>query len=231
MTDWLQQILSRALGSEAEIRPRPLARFEDGVTGEWAEPQPAQADAQSPPLTQSAEANRSHQARFEPVTPPLSAQPTSSFFAEPSPLPERSDSLARLSDPIIEPRREITELFTSSREEKVIHTTKVVERLLAEHDDEQLPAPTMPSVRSNAEPAKPALLQPAPIAASDPLVERKESASSTTPTVRISIGRIEISVAPAPSAAARPLPRPAPSPLKPARSLDDYLRRRNGGER
>lgn len=230
MTDWLEQVLSRAFGSEAEIRPRPLSRFEDGSAGEWSVTEPTQAEVQPSPLTQSAEGSSSRQDRFEPVESPMSSLLPESFFAEPFLLPERNDSLAKTSQPMIETRREIIELSSSSREEKVIHTTKVVERLFAENDDEQLRAPTMPPVRPNAEPVRPALLQPAPIAAPDPLVERKESASSIAPTVRVSIGRIEISVAQPPSVAPRSAPRPAPTPIKPARSLDDYLRRRNGGE-
>lgn len=231
MTDWLEQILSRALAPEAEIRPRPLARFEDGSTGEWTVTEPAQAETQTPSLTQSAEETPMHQARFEPSIPPISLQPTRSFFAEPSLLPERRDSLAKPSQQMSGPHREIIELSTSSREEKVIHTTTVVEQLLAETDDEQLRTPPIQPVRPKAEPARTALLQPAPIASPDPLVERKEPASSNAPTVRVSIGRIEISVASSPSVAPRPAPRPAPTSPKPARSLDDYLRRRNGGER
>ncbi len=231
MTDWLEQVLSRAFGSEAEIRPRPLSRFEDGGAGEWSVTEPTQAEVQPSPLTQLAEGSSSHQDRFEPVESPISPQLPESFFAEPLLLPERNDSFVKASQPKIEPRREIIELYSSSREEKVIHTTKVVERLSAENDDEPLRAPAGQSVRALEEPAKPFLLQPAPAVLPEPLFERKEPLSSTGPTVRVSIGRIEISVAPTPSVAPRPAPRPASTPLRPSRSLDDYLRRRNGGER
>lgn len=231
MNDWLGQILSRAFGSEPEIRPRPLARFEDGGSGEWAVAEPAQSEVQLPSVTQSGQGNSSRQAGFDPVKWPTSPQPAKSFFNEAPALAERSDLLAEPSQPMIEPRKEIIELSSSSREEKIIHTTKIVERLSAENDDEQLRVQTMPPVRPKAESAKPALLQSAPVASPDPLVERKEPVSSTTPTVRISIGRIEISVASTTSVAPRPAPQSAPTSIKPARSLDDYLRRRNGGER
>ncbi len=231
MTDWLEQILSRAAGTEAEIRPRPLARFENSAGEELVVNEPAQAELQSSPAAQPAEAKSQRQTGFASVNQPSAFPPPLRLADEAAPLPERHDSPARQTQQAIEPRRADAKLPASSREEKLIHTTKVIERLWLEDSDEKS-SPTGVAQPATEKP-EPGFLQPMPIAPPEPPFERKEIVlmPSTAPTVRVNIGRIEISVAAPPAVAPRPAPRAVPASAKPARSLDDYLRRRNGGER
>jgi hypothetical protein len=63
-----------------------------------------------------------------------------------------------------------------------------------------------------------------------PFAARESAEATPTNVVRVTIGRIEVTVPP-PRPRAAATPRTASAPLKPARSLDDYLRRRDGGGR
>jgi hypothetical protein len=77
------------------------------------------------------------------------------------------------------------------------------------------PAPQLPSPQTARDSGAPAPLWPAP---------RDASAS----TVKVTIGRIEVGAAEPPQPTP---PREPPQPRRPALSLDDYLKRRNGGSR
>jgi hypothetical protein len=60
--------------------------------------------------------------------------------------------------------------------------------------------------------------------AAENIPARREEAHSTTPTIRVTIGRIDVRAVTPP-----PLPALETAPLAPGMSLDDYLRRQTGG--
>ena len=72
-----------------------------------------------------------------------------------------------------------------------------------------------------------ARIQPAPAPADPHAAGRPEPSSRDTPTVRITIGQIEVRAVSAPTQMSAQ--RPAAPRASPLRSLDSYLRDRNGG--
>jgi hypothetical protein len=229
MNEFLTRLLARNLGSKealpGAVQPRPVARFEtaDGMAGievpPLAEPQPDESFymALATPETKSS-------------VPPQPRPGVDPIREEKSVRPAkigRGDEAARLAD-ILQTQREMHSTPPDAAHDDKMST---VEPKRLDADAFQRPAPMIVRVES-VEHLASVLPVPPPDIPTRP-TEATRVTQASPPEVRITIGRIEVNVPPSsPALPARPSPaRRSPAPIRPVRSLDDYLRRRNEGKR
>jgi hypothetical protein len=240
MNELLTRLLTRNLGGEqpppGAIQPRPLVRFEtvDGVAGtrvpSLTEPEPNEPVHTAPANPEAKLPSAPHLAPDAvPIHDQLPARRQAAVREEMSIRPaetEPGEEAARFADILqIQSQRE-----PHSTPPDAAHDDRlIVEPERPDTGAFQRPAPVIVRVES-VERLAPGL----PVSPSDIPTRQTETTRMTQalrPEVRVTIGRIEVNVPP-PSPPARPSPaRRPPAPIRPVRSLDDYLRRRNEGKR
>jgi hypothetical protein len=108
----------------------------------------------------------------------------------------------------------------------------VAEPVVAPQDTPSPPITASSLIRSKQPlPPTPVVAQPQITSSSEPpapVSVEHVSAPDASPTIRVSIGRVEVRAIMPP---APPAPRTRPERRGPALSLDEYLKRRNGGQR
>ncbi len=249
MSDFLTNLLNRSLGASAALRPRLPGRFEaqgspaNAVPGEPLAPPANAAPVSRAPATEAPNAHTSephHTAAPEHVqkllVPPDPTRPREAAASKAPPAPEGPRAHAQptpeivarvermLEQPGAEPRprdKAPAQLAQEGGERETVtappdapgESRAVQPAREAVAPAPPIPTPIAPQVRVAQPPAEPRLAEAAP--------------ASAAPRISVTIGRIDVrAVAPPLPAARSRLARPAP-----ALSLDDYLKRREGGNR
>ncbi|MCB0165242.1 MAG: hypothetical protein KDI79_13510 [Anaerolineae bacterium] len=241
MSDFVDRLLARnrvgdgsnstPVGPLQPIRPRPVSRFEPAGDASWTGKAGVLDEAGSalPSLslpTSAADSSPIAPAaslRLFPGDPTYPAQATLSS-AEPivprSILADRNapfsaaPTRARTGDEAGEP------IFPSNPPTLSVESERQPEAN-PERPGEAGPTPVMVRLET----VTPVIALP-PEQPASPAIVANRPAEASTPLVRVTIGRIEV-IAPAPAPLPPPVPRHKPSPVRPVRTLDDYLRRRN----
>lgn len=260
MSDYLSSLTTRSFAPLGEVRPRLPARFEgvslpdESLPLDLLEqdefvtrPPAARAAPMPPPPLMHIEpspiestarpiAMPSRQGEIQPRAEPPSERPQGSEPIRPvtvSPLvePSHAEPIQEISD--VQPAVPRTVQPTLPRPEVPLRREPIesIRPVLAE----PMPAyhePEKHSAEPSAQRSSPTMISPRPMVQAEPAsgmsipLPVKPSAQETV--VRVSIGRIEVRVKTPPVKAA---PRTvAPAPLRPAVSLSDYLKRRDGGK-
>lgn len=222
MSDFLDMLLARNYASlPSDLRPRPLARYELPEPIEQTSEAPTSTSVPVQPATQSAAPMPAHQQipAVQSVSPIQELITTRELLTirdvqhdqpdTPSPTHDRLVQTAVVPAPaqhqFVKPSAPQPAPEVGAPE----HTSAVV---VEEHVMRPMPVQPLLPLPPRAAPALP--VQPA---------------RTSQPRVEVRIGRIELH-APAQPAAPTPAstPRTAPPVVRPVRSLDDYLRGRNG---
>lgn len=242
MSDFFEYILARTFGAPSEIRPRPTARFEKPERIDAATEEPSPAESATPmaaalpqkgdnthlfrgAIAEKPAARPSPPSAHHPEPPLQPASPVRPLEAKPRSGAELTGTAAPFSSQIIEshPQPEAAQPKLPWHAPPSPHARAAAgEGPVIQRQDH----PVAEHISKAITPAVAPLL-PAEWNRPSGLPEAKHAAPAGT-IVHVTIGRVEVRVlAPAPPRPAAP--RGAIS--RPARSLDDYLRRRNGGER
>lgn len=254
MSDFLRQLIQRALAPSAALQPRLASRFEPGFARSRFTEERIETIAASPraraPESPAASATPAPVPRAEgspsvaralslapamsvappPVTPPLPAPPVVTPSHPPFPgAPDRPREAA----PPVSPSPPVTTRPEWLSLPTVPAGTLLVERFTETVREARLaPGASIPPAEVVRSPAVSALLMPPAlhppsIAPGPPSVVPVGEAAETTSAaeiIRVNIGRIDIRAVHAPPAA--PVRAPAPAP-RPVLSLETYLSRRN----
>lgn len=221
MSDFLDLVLARSYDAiTGAVRPRPVARFElpDHVPPATETPTDAALAALAPAAAPAA-------------TPPAAPAPP----APPLVARERitTRELQTIRETTIRPAIATTEPpappAPAERRQALGITIKPSNSPKPERGEPVTPAEAQARATAPAPPAapQPIALPIAPLMP-QPQAEPTPAARPIAPVVQVRIGRVELhGPAPAASPPRPPAPRSAPAPVRPVRSLDDYLRRRN----
>lgn len=220
MSDFLDLVLARSYGATSgAVRPRPVAHFE--------QPDSIPPDHETPPAG-------------VPPGPALAMAPAVTPSAAPAPPAPRmvthelstTRDLLTIRETTIRPAPLSVEPPTAPIEPN--QTPSVVVQQITRPSAAPRGDPVAPVEAHvlSAAPARPATPQPvAPLVAPlrpQPQAEPPLAVRPTMPVVHVRIGRVELhGPQPAASPPRPPTPRSVPAPVRPVRSLDDYLRRRN----
>jgi hypothetical protein len=242
MSDFFEQILARSFGVTAEVRPRLPSRFEAADGGKFGAQEPALADveaqagddARQKPRSSTGPTNTEPEEKAERPSPPRAVRPRPVVVPVPPETrtglrPQPTDDSATASAPIPPRPRTDEDGRTSGDQPEVFERER---RRPGPKDASATGGPPDSPVTDIARPTEAPRIIPRPALnkpVATPPIARDGENKAPANTVMVTIGRIKVSVAPAP-------PRPASvrranAPPKPARSLDDYLRRRDGGQR
>lgn len=257
MSDFFERIISRSFADAAAVRPRLPARFEAqgrDLPGVQALPNAFETEKESarPATTASTRGRTDHPAerrdeeeeprerprRDEPArapslrTFPMTARPRpAEEVAAPPVSPRKDGPLASLNDSApttLQPRAQEGEREQASPRAKPPQRAQAPAAAEAARSQGQAKHDASTDASRAAPPAiVPRLTPQAPELRAVAAYEAMEAAPANV--VQVSIGRIEVTV---PAQPPRTPPRRAPpAPLRPAHSLDDYLRRREGSGR
>jgi hypothetical protein len=242
MTDFLEQLLARSYEPSAAIRPRPRARFEAPEYTNLTAIEHGgleKLSSSSPPIARPGEREgpliqQAFERQPSPSRPEMerhSDEPRAALPAKPTiSLGERRPLIDRVVNDNQTAYHQ-THAESKSMEDSSDRETKPIGAMIntpRQTPDEQSSDRKSPIVIQNIT-ARPTAVNPDGSRYETPVAEPTRSATvARQTTVRVQIGRIEITAPPPPSRPAVVERRPTPT-LKPARSLDDYLRRRSGG--
>jgi hypothetical protein len=221
---FLESLLARSFGpSPPAIRPRPVARFEQ-AEGDVFHEEESESDGSA-----SAPATRDRLDRIETIH--LEPQGYVDRAETSADLPQRAadvgadESRDRSDRELREVRARETRVV-----EREVRREQIVERTFERANEARAPGHETPAPVRAAAAAPPPhrVVTQRSIETPPRTPERSEAVPSREMDIQVevTIGRIELG-APRPI----PPPRPRPAPLKPAVTLDDYLRRRDGGGR
>lgn len=226
MSAFLESLLARSFGPAAPaIRPRPVARFEQAEGDVFHEEESESDGSASAPATHG-DLDRIETIHLEPQG--------NVDRAETSPEPPQRAADVGADESRDRSDRELREV--RARETRVVEREvrheQIVERTSERADEAGAPGHETPAPAHAAAAAPPRhrVVTQRSIGTPPRTPERSEAAPAREVApdiqVEVTIGRIELG-------APRPIPpsRPRPAPLKPAVTLDDYLRRRDGGAR
>jgi len=234
MSDLLTRLAARATGAPPRVQPVLASRYEPApfVPGNLVEPSEAPVATDAPPTKPEP---RQMLERAEAVG---ESRPLAPSRREAGREPEPPERMVELQPervtvpPAAEPARRtstpISRLTRSSRPERTIEPPVAATMLPDTPVPPLQPTATVREVQQPASPTRLITENARPIEAHvPPASERLARASEQPPPdVQITIGHIELRMA-----APRPVVQQPRRPFQPRVTLDEYLRRQNGGSR
>jgi len=231
MSDLLSRVIHRASGAASRVEPLLASRYEPQAAmethaGEAAEPAAVRRVEESQ-ASAPVEATKAREVREEEVQE----------FWEPQPARDRRREEASPRHPALLPAAATVRQATAHEveRERVMKTAiplapvTPVEVPLSRDGMREIRVETSEQIRTDRHTEARILEKAPPPAAAPARIETAAPQALRSGDIEVTIGHIELrmAAAPRPAPQAQPRPRPAQSRL----SLDDYLRRRNGGAR